>query len=512
LAWRSELAALGALVVSVTFSGSAKAGGPVGPNGSRLETSSYAVDLYQGPIFAGSRVTSLGGSYVAISEDVDGDLQNPATPAVRPFFSYTNFDYWLGFGLTFPATLSNMDFFNSGSKTSIANPPDSFVFFTPSINLQFGELGIGLSLEVQQYQLSAAGDANPVRATIPTTHVQFAHGLFHNQIVLGVGARFASLGIEQAEQRNSLNFNSVDFKSSGQGLEVGAVFKPENRPLRLGIAFRSAIVTQATYRDNLLPNENGDLVVSGAGTNQVYLPKSVALPWDLNFGFAVEFGKRPHNLPWRTVEENIERETLNHRLAEMDREKRELAALAQATTNAERQRIKQQFEREQAADDAELDRAWKSARSRKEQALKAMNRFYVQLTGSMLISGSVKDAVGVESLVSQTVNRSGERAVVSPRVGAEVSVVPDIFKIRGGSYVEPTRFDTSSPRVHATAGFDLRLLVWNVFGLWPDDYMWRLGVGADVASRYSTWGLTIAGWYPRQGGEPTPSAPVGAVP
>ncbi len=74
---------------------------------------------FHGPVFAGTRVTGLGGAYVAIAEDVDGDLQNPAAPAVRPFFSFTQFDYWLGFGITFPATLSGVDFFNSGSKTNL---------------------------------------------------------------------------------------------------------------------------------------------------------------------------------------------------------------------------------------------------------------------------------------------------------------------------------------------------------------------------------------------------------
>jgi hypothetical protein len=27
--------------------------------------------------------------------------------------------------------------------------------------------------------------------------------------------------------------------------------------------------------------------------------------------------------------------------------------------------------------------------------------------------------------------------------------------------------------------------------------MWRLALGADAAREYFTWGLTIAGWYPR---------------
>src|SRR5882672_1869955 len=110
-----------AVALSVLFStAKATATEQLGTNGEPITTSSYSLDLFQGPVFAGSRVTGLAGAYVAIAEDVDGDLQNPAAPAVRPFFSYTHFDYWLGFGLTFPATLQNTDFFNSGSSTHIA--------------------------------------------------------------------------------------------------------------------------------------------------------------------------------------------------------------------------------------------------------------------------------------------------------------------------------------------------------------------------------------------------------
>src|SRR5688572_2724058 len=123
LAFRFSPAALFVALAVLFWSVRAPAGGPLGSDGQPITTSEYALDLFQGPLFAGSRVTGLAGAYVAIAEDVDGDLQNPAAPAVRPFFSYTDFDYWLGFGLTFPATLEEMDFFNSGSKTNIANPP-----------------------------------------------------------------------------------------------------------------------------------------------------------------------------------------------------------------------------------------------------------------------------------------------------------------------------------------------------------------------------------------------------
>jgi hypothetical protein len=484
------------LVALLARAHAANAAGSLGPNGAPIKTSDYTLDLFRGPIFAGARVTGLGGAYVAISEDVDGDLQNPASPAVRPFFSYTYFDYWLGFGLTFPATLQNVDFFNSGSKTHITNPPDSFVFFSPSVNLQFGALGVGLSLETQQYALSTGDDTTgaprtTLRVTIPTTHVQFGYGLDHNQWVVGVGARFVSMSVRGPDEHKPA------FTSSGTGLEFGMVWKPENTPLRLGLAYRTAIQTQASYTEGLLPNSEGDIVAQNTAGTSYYLPKAVAVPWDLNFGFAVQFGGRPLNPPWRTNDELIERQKIEYRLRQMDREAAMAHDLAEARTDADRARIRARYKHQQDADDAVIDRALLAAKWQIERDLLRMNRFYVQVAGSMIISGPVDQGVGVESLMTQTVNRSGQKTVISPRLGVESGVIPNYLKLRAGTYIEPTRFEGSSARTHFTAGADVKLLIWNVFGLWPDDYMWRLGVGADVAHRYNTFGVTIAGWYPR---------------
>ena len=119
--WRRRaLISLAAAGVVLGLGGAALASGPLGANGQKITTSHYGIDLFQGPIYAGSRVTALGGAYVAVAWDVDGMQQNPAAPAVRPFFSVTDFDYWLGFGLTFPGSFEDMDFYNSGSKS-----PDS---------------------------------------------------------------------------------------------------------------------------------------------------------------------------------------------------------------------------------------------------------------------------------------------------------------------------------------------------------------------------------------------------
>ena len=475
----------------------AAAGGPISANGTDITTSNYALDLFHGPVFAGSRVTGLGGAYVAIAEDVDGDLQNPAAPAVRPFFSYSQFDYWLGFGITFPATLSGVDFFNSGTKTNLTNTPDAFVFFTPAVNLQWGEFGLGLTLEMQQYELTGPPPGGSIRVTIPTTHLQLARGLDHNQLVIGAGARLVSMSVSEPDAGSA-------FSSSGIGLEFGAVYKPQNVPLRLGIAVRTPVETRASYRDGTLPDANGDLVVQ-TDAGPAYLPKIVAVPWDFNFGFAVQVGRRPLNPPWRMMTEMTERQTLEHRLRELDREEAEKQALSVAQTPAERERIAQGFESDQAADDRVLAEQQRSVRQRIEQEQLVMNRFYLQFSGSMLVSGSVEAAVGIESLLTQKVNRSGQRVVSSPRVGIECGIVPEWVKLRAGSYLEPTRFETSDMRVHGTAGIDIKLFRWNVFGAWPEDYMWRLGLAGDASTRYYTFGLSIGGWYPRQGGLPGPA-------
>jgi hypothetical protein len=494
LLWRSRIIALLVLSGLCGAVRHAAAGGALGPNGTEIQTSNYALDLFHGPVFAGTRVTGLGGAYVAIAEDVDGDLQNPAAPAVRPFFSNSQFDYWLGFGITFPATLSGVDFFNSGSKTNLTNTPDAFVFFTPAVNLQWGEFGLGLTLEMQQYELSGPPPGGSIRVTIPTTHLQLARGIEHNQLVVGAGARLVSMSVSGPDAGSA-------FSSGGIGLEFGAVYKPENLPLRLGLAVRTPVQTQASYRDGLLPDANGDLVVQ-TQTGPAYLPKIVAVPWDFNFGFATQLGRRPLNPPWRMLSEFTERQTLEHRLRELDREQEKRNALSTARTPAERERIERSIDSEQAADDRRFADELLRVQQDLDREHLAMNRFYVQISGSMLISGSVDAAVGIESLLTQKVNRSGQRVVSSPRLGVECGILPERVKLRAGTYLEPTRFETSDMRVHATAGIDLKLFRWSVFGAWPENYMWRLGLSGDASTRYYTFGLSVGGWYPRQEGQP----------
>ena len=104
-------------------------------------------------------------------------------------------------------------------------------------------------------------------------------------------------------------------------------------------------------------------------------------------------------------------------------------------------------------------------------------------------------AVGVESFVFQTVQRSGEKITISPRIGYESEPWPKRMKIRVGSYLEPARFAASTARMHGAFGIDLNVLKWNVFGLWPDDYRWQISVSFDIAREYQALSVGIGGWY-----------------
>lgn len=482
-----------------TFASSALAGGQLGDQGDPIQTSRYGIDLYQGAVWGGSRITSLGGSLVANAYDVDGMLQNPAAPAVRPFFSVTDFDYWLGFGLTFPSSLSNMDFFNSGGKTGVAQAPDSLIYVTPALILQFGSLGVGVNMEYQSYALGEVEDLASGTARVSSrytqTHIQVANAFLDGELTVGGGLRLLNNRVVLSAGTNEVS----PLSASGLGAEVGLVYKPFGEHYRLGVAYRSSISAQSAYSTGAILNEDNDVVLRTT-RGDIYLPESANLPWDLNLGASYDLGKSEPNGPWISDRILAEREELRLRLEILAAKDRRDRGLATAESEAEKTLIEEEYEAERVRLEKEMARARTDAYWKIQQRLATQSRNIGMITASLLISGSVDNSVGVESFVAQTVNRSGEAVVFSPRLGSEVEVVPDFLRLRAGTYLEPTRFDTSTPRPHYTGGIDIPLGVWNVFGLWPDDYRWRLAGAVDMARDFSTVSFSVAGWYPRHRG------------
>lgn len=475
----------------------AAAAGPLGANGQKITTSQYGIDLFQGPIYAGSRVTAMGGAYVAVAWDVDGMLQNPAAPAVRPFFSVTDFDYWLGFGLTFPGSFDDMDFYNSGQKSEDATSSvKSFVVATPSAMVQFGSFGFGASLELQNYQLGESntdGQTSHLALAFNVAHLQAAYAFDRGALVLGLGTRILFM---DAATRTPGESREKPMRSYGTGLELGALWKPTGQIFSLGAAFRTGITTVPTFSDTAVLNADGDVVFETEAA-QFYLPREASLPWDLNLGVAVEIGMSPENRPWVSDRSLAQREELIVQLRMLDHQASRDWELAAATTAKERDRINARYDALLKEDLEAIEAAREEAYWRIQRAMAEAPFGHAMLSASVLLTGAVDNAVGLESFLAQEVNRSGRQMAVSLRLGAEMGLIPNFMRVRAGTYLEPTRFESSSPRPHYTGGFDVRVGRWNVFGLWPDDYQWRLAVGADVARDYFTLGVTIAGWYPR---------------
>src|SRR4051812_40320235 len=457
-----------------------------------IKTNDYAIDLTQGPVLASNRVIGLAGAFVAMADGVDGDTQNPAAPAVRTTYSFTDVDYDIGAGLVFPGGLGRSgDFFNSGSKTKVVAGNNLYVFLSGAFNLQIDRLGFGVTIDLQQYSLrrSAEPTLTSLTSQIMVTHLLAAYAFADDQLVIGTGARVVALDVSTRATFLSNGVNSLNTR--GVGAELGFIWRPNNERIRLGGAFRSTVSADA----------QGKTLYSGT-PDELYLPSHITLPWELNLGTAVQLGSRPLNPPWVSPRELLAhkrrylewqgrqregrmREALKHAGAE-GRDVTELARILRA-----------QDEAEAALDRAELERAERDVALTLRQQSRDLPRFHVLLMSAMLMTGAVHNGVGIEGFLKREWQRSGEQITLSPRLAVEIEPIPNWLQMRGGVYYEPTRFRANEDggRTHATLGGSLRLLPWDVFRTFPEGNWFWLGGSLDVARNYLGWGITFGVWH-----------------
>lgn len=425
----------------------------LGVEGSRITTNAYRIDLFQGPVLGGARATGLGGAYSPIAEGVAGFTTNSASPAVRPLWSRSWFDFDWDLSITFPNLLPQTDFYNSGSS---GFEYKNFVFGAIGLQLQFGNWGVGGSLTGQTYSLG--GDiASSLQLRLARSNVLLARSLFEGQLVIGAGLRIVSLALDTNDGESSKNI----FTTSSVGTEVGVLVAPLKLPMRFAVTARTAMSP-----DN--QQDSPDLQRDGFGQAYVdgrqrwYLPQSVELPWELETGFAIQLGPRPLNQPWINT---------HHPPEEY------LEEIRQPDGGVIRKRNVKYVEKKAA------------------ERYRALPREKALLVGSVLLSGPVSDAVGLESFLLGYVQRSGRKAVVTPRIGVEAEPFANAVQLRAGTYLEPSRFAERSPRLHGTLGVEVRLFRWSVFGLLEDDTSWRIGAYGDAARGYVSWGVTAGVWH-----------------
>lgn len=485
-------ATLSALAASA-LTGPALAAGPLGPNGSAIRTSDYGVDLHHGPVLGSTRVTGLGGAYVSIAEGVDGTAQNPAAPAMRVPWSVDYLDYELGLGFTAPAALKNQDFFNTGRSTNLsAGTSDGFLFFNPAANLQWGRWGVGLTVNLQQYGVSRttnpSADQPRLVARFAMTDLAIARQLGGGDYILGIGLRSIAMTLDQLATETTPETEL--FQAVGGAPTAGLIYAPRNRQYRIAGAFRGAMRTDLITDIETTPE--GDVVLSGVPGNpeDLWLPSKLTVPWEANVGLTLQFGPRPLNPRWYDPTRLVAR--LKRFIDWRRRERsRRLAHELKGADPATRARLRSQRYQEQTIDDRHLEVVELRLRRQLLERSQHLRRRYLLLSMSLLATGPVSKSVGVESFVERVVDRSGERAVFSPRLGVESEVVPKWLKLRAGTYGEPTRSQGGENRMHGTMGFDLKLFAWEGFGLFDPESHLRFGAALDAAKRYLGWGLSL---------------------
>lgn len=106
-----------------------------------------------------------------------------------------------------------------------------------------------------------------------------------------------------------------------------------------------------------------------------------------------------------------------------------------------------------------------------------------------LFGQSPSNAQGSGAFVSQTSRPIGQKTIATIHGGAELELVPNRFRLRVGTYHEPSRYEGGSARQHLTGGFEVRLF--------PIPFVTReasFSYAVDTASRYETHSFSLWLW------------------
>ena len=191
------------------------------------------------------------------------------------------------------------------------------------------------------------------------------------------------------------------------------------------------------------------------------LPETVSLPWEARAGVAWQFGPRRFN------PRHVRRKDVGWGVAE--------SGAGDLAYGRERER---RYTDPGLAGLRELGARVRSGEPRR----------YGLVSGEVFVQGAVANAVGIDAFLRQEARARGRRASVGFRLGVEGVPWDDRLQLRAGTYLEPARYAGEAPRMHGTAGFDVRL-----FRVWRFDL--RAGFTIDGARDYLNWGFGFGVWH-----------------
>lgn len=463
-----------------------RAAAQVGRDGELIESSDYAVDASEGAITGGTRFVGLAGAFVALAQGAEGVAHNPAAPAVRVPYSRHRWDYGASVGFSFAGWLPETDFLNRG--TGDEGPEvrqKSLLFGSLAANVYYRLAGFGVSAEARRQALerrdAQAGFAlTSLTANYGVLNASLGYGLFEGQWVLGAGPRVTGFSLNGAD----LGSNLVSVR--GVGAQVGTVVKPTDQAWRIGMAAKSAV--------NPSTGASGQQDV---GEDPLWRPKSMQLPWEVVAGAAYQFGPRPFNPPFLSVEEHAQtlKASLEHNLDVQKQQLAEARAVAQRQGDEPSLRRVRELEARVETSQTLLDQAELQADVELRRRYHAYPRHYLLVSAALMVRGSTQDSVGVGSVVRGVVERSRDTVRLSPRLGIEGEALAERLVLRGGSYLEPATAIASNHRLHGTFGCDVKLFHWSVFGLIDEFDALMASAAVDGAKNYLNTSVSVGFWH-----------------
>ncbi len=451
-----------------------------------ITDNNYAVQFHQGPVTSATRIIGLAGAYAALAENTEGVYANSAAPAVRVPWSATRFDYDVGLSLAIPGAFQNTDFENRG-RVGRANRFSNSYNIGAGLQAQYGGFGASFVFDTSSFNLeqgaptpfSAAAGGN---ISLNQGMLALGYGFISGQLLIGGGLRGAFLGVVSGAVPNLAAFAVAP--------HVGAIWSPARMPLRIGVSYRDTV--------EVTDIRGTGVRADGAQIAQArILPSRAVLPWELQFGVMLGLGGWPDNGEWidpQTHEAPVRRRYEEARLARVA----VLEQRVRTSVVSERAELRENLEREEAL--AELEHEHKmnlelrKLEQQRERRWNTWSRRGIMVVADLLITGSSPNSVGLEDFLDQQRVPFGGDVTMSPRAAVETEVWPNWVKVRTGSYVEPSRFRDGYPRSHFTGGIDVRLFVFNPWGLLSKAPL-RLRLAGDVAPRYSNFSLGIGTWH-----------------
>jgi len=457
-----------------------------------LVDNDFNLDPTTGPVLGSDRVVAMGGAFTALSTGIDGAAWNPASYGSRTLWEPNWFEWEATAGITLSGLFSRNDFFNNGAGVGIG--ADQFIFFDTGLRLQFAYLGVGGLFRVQTYSVDLPD--GPADVTTYTAQYGGAWMFLGGQLIAGLGGRTVGLNIWAQDE--------ILVEFLGTGVEAGLVWRPVGWPFRIGVTGRSPVISK-----QVTDPETGETVDETMG---FVLPQKVYLPWEAQAGVAVQVGKRPLNRCWRKPVDPqdqlqaqlragwCERER-EQAIKELERDGKPTDFVGSCPNLGYRPRDRQFWiaeesrrRQEEFAVDIRIEHRRDVERRRMEREYAELPRFYWLITADLLVVGQVPAAIGIDAFLDQERRRIGETVAVGGRLGSEIELWPGWLKLRAGGYLEPGRNAGVSPRMHGTAGLDVKLFTWDLFG-WIEPFSIRAGGMVDFAPRYFNWGVGVGFWH-----------------